>query len=759
MKCRIVISIFFVFGLFIQTKAIEPEPFLKNATFSGYVMDSASNETLVGATVALKGTKFGTYTNKSGFFSLTKILPGEYTIIVSYLGYEKKSFKLKFDEMESIRRDIKLKHDGIKTIEISVEAEREVEKREITISKVNVPIEQLKEIRIGGESDVFRSLQFLPGILTSSQISSGLYIRGGSPDQNLVLVDGSVVYNPTHLFGFISTFNSDAIKDVELIKGGFPAEYGGRLSAVLNLTQKDGNQNEVDGLVSLGALSSKVSIEGPLFNGSWFVGGRRTYLELFKAFVPDDPTNPLPDFNFYDVNAKISQNFGNDDKLFISGFMSADALSYDSYGMNMQLDIGNQLLSTKWTHIFGDNLFTTLNLSYSKYKNRFYGNQSGYEFLIDNTITDYTLKGSVEWFTSDKLTTKFGFESTKYTFGYLQNFTGDADSTSPGSSGGTLNLLVDDWNHSLFGQVNYRMFELISFQGGLRVNYWLQRNLVTYEPRLALRYQFHENVAFKAAWGIYHQNLRLATMPDFSFFDTWLPTDSTVPESKSMHYIFSVETNPFEGYDLNFDVYYKRMNNINEINMNSLEGNTVSDVFYIGDAESYGAEIFLQKKFGKLTGWFGYALGFIYARFDEINNGKEFRPKYDRRHDLKLVLQYKLDDSWDFGGSFTFQSGQSYTGATSRFQSRLIDQNYGRGKIVPSQRYGLRLPASHQLNINVSYSFTTFGLPSRLILDVYNVYNRRDIWFRYYNTQMEETNVEDVKLLPILPSLSFELKF
>ncbi|MBI5325394.1 MAG: TonB-dependent receptor [Ignavibacteriae bacterium] len=754
---KLILIILFI--SFYQLKAIEPEPMGINGTFSGYVLDSASSETLIGATVAFKGTKLGTYTNKSGFFSITNILPGEYTIVVSYLGYEKKSFNLKFDDKSSIRREIKLKHDGIKTQEVSVEAEREVEKREITISKVNVPVEQLKEIRIGGESDVFRSLQYLPGILTSSQISSGLYVRGGSPDQNLVLVDGSVVYNPTHLFGFISTFNSDAIKDVELIKGGFPAEYGGRLSAVLNLTQKDGNQNNIDGLVSLGAISSKASIEGPLFNGSWFIGGRRTYLELLKAFIPEDPTSPLPDFNFYDLNAKITQNFGSNDKVFLSGFMSADALNFDSYGMNMSLDIGNQLLSTKWTHIFGDDLFTTLNLSYSKYKNRFFGDQSGYQFVIDNTITDYTIKGSVEWFTSDVLTTKFGFESTKYTFGYLQNFTGNTDSTRPGASGGTLNLEVDDWNHSLYGQLNYRIFDLLSFQGGLRTNYWKQRNLISWEPRLALRYQLQDNIALKAAWGIYHQNLRLATMPDFSFFDTWLPTDSTVPASKSIHYIFSIETNPYEGYDLNFDVYYKQMNNTNEINMNSLEGSTVADVFYIGNAKSYGAEIFLQKKFGNFTGWFGYAIGFIYAKFDSINNGKEFRPKYDRRHDLKLVVQYKLNSDWEFGASFNFQSGQSYTGATSRFQSRLIDQNYGTGKIFPSQRYGLRLPSSHQLNVNASYSFNTFGLPSRLILDIYNVYNRRDIWFRYFNTQKEETNVEDVRLLPILPSISYELKF
>jgi hypothetical protein len=759
-KLKLVIISFFLYLFFQTVQTVNAaDPGSNDATLGGYVMDVETNETLVGATIEIKDLKLGSFTNKSGFFSITSIPPGSYEVLVSYIGYKKQSLKVKLKPNEIVRKEIKLESISITTEAISVEAEREVEKREITISKINVPISQIKEIRIGGESDVFRSLQYLPGILTSSQISSGLYIWGGSPDENLVLVDGSVVYNPTHLFGFISTFNSDAIKDVELIEGGYPAEYGGRLSSVLNITQKDGNQNNVDGMASLGALSSKLSLEGPLFDGSWFIGGRRTYLELIKAILPKDPLNPLPDYDFYDLNAKVTQNIGNNDKLFVSGFMSADVLSYNSFGTNFNMNIGNKLLSGRWTHIFGGSLFTTLNLSASHYQNEFFGDESGYQFIIDNTITDYTLKGSVEWFTSDVITTKFGFESTKYIFDYLQNYTGQTDSTRSGTSGGTINMSIGDWNHSVYGQVNYRMFDLLSLQAGLRTNYWDMRKVLTWDPRFAIRYQFQDNIAFKAAWGIYHQNLRLASQPDFSFFDTWLPTDSTAPISSAVHYIFSIETVPSDGYNLNFDVYYKKMYNINEINTNAIEGTNVADIFYFGNAVSYGVEIFLQKKFGRLTGWVGYALGFINAKFDSINNGQEFRPKYDRRHDFKLVLQYQLNDRWEFGGEFIFQSGQSYTGATSRFQSRLPDDNYGRGMIIPSQRYGLRLPPSHQLNLNASYSFPIFKLPSRLILDIYNVYDRRDIWFRFYNTRQEVTTVEDVKLLPILPSLSFEVKF
>lgn len=726
---------------------------------NGYVMDSKTKETLIGVSVFVKEAKKGAYTNKLGFFSITNIPPGKYTVEITYIGYDKKIITLDFKKGISIRQDFELNLSSVTTNEVFVEADRENEKREITISKVNIPIQQLKEIRIGGESDIFRSLQYLPGVLTSSQISSGLYIRGGSPDQNLVLVDGSTVYNPTHLFGFISTFNANAVKDVELIKGGFPAEYGGRLSSVLNITQKNGNHEEYEGMATLGLISSQLNVEGPLGNGSFFLGGRRTYLELIKAVYPEDPEFPLPDFNFYDINAKITQDLGKDDKLFLSGFMSADALVYKGFGATMNLDIGNMLFGLRWTHIFNDNLFSSLNISGSNYINNFNGDQTGYTFIINNSITDYTVKGSLEWFASDALTAKFGFESSYYTFDFLQDFTGDTTSNTIDSLDVSTDMTVNQWTHSIFGQLNYHFNEVISSQIGLRVNYWDLSNQTLIHPRLALRYQINENYSIKLAWGLFDQNLRLATQPDFSFFDTWLPTDNTVPASYSEHYIATLETIPYEGIKLNFDVYYKKMNNINELNRTALKAKVVSDIFFVGNGESYGAEVFIQKSYGKLTGWLGYALGYIYSEFEELNNGNRFRPKYDRRHDLKIVTQYNLNDSWDFGAVFTFQSGQSYTGATSRFQSRLPEQNYGRSKIINSQLYGLRLPPSHQLNINGSYKFRTFGKESRLILDIYNVYNRRDIWFRYYNTREEKTTVEDVKLLPIIPTISYEIKF
>jgi len=741
--------------------AVEPEP-SDMASISGFVVDADSKEPLIRVMVTVKDTKIGAYTSKQGFFTLRSIKPGKVILKISGVGYTTMQQEHTLSMGEQKKVSIKLKKGDVLADQVNVEADREVEKREISISRVNIPMEQLTQLRVGGEADVFRALQFLPGVLTSSQISSGLYVRGGSPDQNLVLLDGSTVYNPSHLFGFISAFNPDAIKDVELIKGGYPAEYGSRLSAVLNLTQKDGNRDEYEGVASLGLISSRGSFQGPIGNGAFFLGGRRTYLDLLLGALPEDPNEPLPNFNFYDLNAKVTQDLGENDKIFLSGFMSADKLVLDAPGIDFEVGIGNKNGAFRWTHVFGDNLFTSVNLGGSRYVNGFTGNNGGFSFKIENTILDYTARADLEWFASDELTIKTGYEGTSYTFGYMQNFSGNADTVAQSgtiSEGGLTNFTVSDYTHAYYLQGNYQLSDLFSVQTGLRFNYWDSSKIFTIDPRIAVRYQFQEDIVLKASWGIFHQYLRLATQPDFTFFDTWLPTDNTVPASKATHYIFSVETKPFEGYDMNFDFYYKDLRNISELKVNNTQGRTVSDVFFTGDGEAYGAEFFLQKKMGAFTGWVGYGLGYVFGQFDSVNQGRIFRPKYDRRHDIKIVGLYKLNQAWEFGATFTFQSGQSYTGATSRFATRKPGETIDSPHIVPGDRYGLRLPNTHQLNFNVNYNTTLWGLPARVMIDIFNVYSRRDIWFRFYDTSKEVTEVTDVRLLPILPTVALEVKF
>jgi hypothetical protein len=483
---------------------------------------------------------------------------------------------------------------------------------------------------------------------------------------------------------------------------------------------------------------------------------------LLLGALPEDPNEPLPNFNFYDLNAKVTQDLGENDKIFLSGFMSADKLILDAPGIDFEVGIGNRNGAARWTHIFGDNLFTSVNLSGSRYVNGFTGNNGGFSFKIENTIIDYTLRADLEWFASDDLTIKTGYEGTSYTFGYMQNFTGNADTVAQSgtvSEGGLTNFTIGDYTHAYYVQGNYQFSDLLSLQTGFRFNYWDSSDVFTIDPRFALRYQLQEDIVLKASWGIFHQYLRLATQPDFTFFDTWLPTDNTVPASKATHYIFSVETKPFDGYDMNFDFYYKDLRNISELRVNNTQGRTVSDVFFTGDGEAYGAEFFLQKKMGAFTGWIGYGLGYVFGQFDSVNQGRVFRPKYDRRHDIKLVGMYKLNQDWELGATFTFQSGQSYTGATSRFATRKPGETIDSPQIVPGDRYGLRLPNTHQLNFNINYNTTIWGLPARVMIDIFNVYSRRDIWFRFYDTSKDVTEVTDVRLLPILPTVALEVKF
>lgn len=727
-----------------------------NGSLSGFVEDSVTKETLIGSTVFIKGSKFGTYTNKSGYFSISNLPPGNYFLVVSSIGYIKREMPIVVVAGGSTRFRIAMQQSANRGQEVVVTASRDEDRRQISISQVNIPIEQLAQIRIGGEADIFRALQMLPGVLTSSQISSGLYIRGGSPDQNLVLLDGMTVYNPTHLFGFISAFNNDAIKDVDLLKGGFPAEYGGRMSAVLNITQKDGNRDHVEGLVGIGLISSRASLQGPLGNGSWFLGGRRTYLDLLLGLLPEDPESPFPSFNFYDVNAKITQNITDEDKISISGFLTRDKLSFEQPGLLFNVGIGNRASSLRWSHIYASDLFSVMTVSASRYDNGFNGNNAGFEFAIDNSIIDYTVKNEFEWFTAEDVTMKFGYEWTVYNFTYKQNLSGRSDGVSQSSVS-----VLDVWDniHAMYAQNTWNVNDDVSLQSGIRANYWSQTNRFLFDPRLAMRFQLYDDVVLKASWGIYHQYLRLASAPDFSFFDTWLPSDNSVPPGKATQYILSVETSPADGFDFNVDVYYKTLNNISELRQGTTSARSVSDVFYIGNGETYGAEFFLQKKMGNLTGWIGYALGFVYSQFDSVNRGAVFRPKFDRRHDLKITGLYRLNERWEIGASFMFQSGQSYTGATSTLGGRMPGWDGGIVMVNPSDRWGLRLPNSHQLNLNINYITTLFDLPFRLFLDVYNVYSRRDIWFRFYDTSKAIPQVTDVRLLPIIPTISAELRF
>jgi hypothetical protein len=724
-----------------------------SATISGFVRDSASGEPIIGASVRVKELKRGARTNKSGYFILYVPSNQEHLLEITSIGYAsyQGTFRLGPDEKKQL--DIKLRTASIQGAEVTVERDRDREREAPKVSTVTINPQQVAQLPKAGEADLFRTLQLIPGVKTSSEISSGLYIRGGSPDQNLILLDGSVLYNPSHFFGFFSTFNSDAIKDVELIKGGYPAEYGGRLSAVLSVTNKDGDREETHGKFSIGAISSRATVETPLGSGAVTLSGRRTYLDAILAATGLKDELDLPDYNFYDLNAKITQNPSNGDKLALSGYLGRDLLDFSdpAAGASVLLKWGNKSASLDWMHLFNDNLFSQFNLNASSYFSNLTLGSAGEDFIRDNDILDYTLNGSLEYSPNEDHQFKFGTQATMYNFTFLVKY---------GNNPPSANVDLSPFYGAVFLQDEWKLSEEAALNAGLRVDGISSRPEIGIDPRISMRYILNSDVTLKASFGVYHQYLRLATNPNISFFDVWLPVDSTQPPARSEQYILGVATTPWEGYTLEVETYYKDLHDIVELRPNIVSGDRLSDVFFLGNGYSYGIEFFLQKQVGDFTGWLGYTLAWTRRKFDDINGGAEFPPTYDRRNDINLVATYRLNDRWTLGGTVVYGTGQAYTQAVSNFYRREPDYA-GSHVTIPGKINALRLPAYHRLDLSATYSFSLFSdkRNASLNFDIYNAYNYRNVWFKNVNSSTNPATIEDIKLLPILPTFGLQVSF
>jgi len=725
-----------------------------DAVISGFVKDSASGETLIGATVKVKSLKRGAITNKSGYFVLH--LPSEENLLleVSSIGYKtyQETINLKAEEKRSVT--IALTSSSILGQEVTVETDKERERQEPQVSRINIQPAQIASLPKAGEADLFRTLQTLPGVQTASEISSGLYIRGGSPDQNLILLDGSVLYNPNHLFGFFSTFNSDAIKDVELIKGGFPVEYGGRLSAVLSVTNKDGDLNQTKGKFSLGLVSSRATIETPIGSGALSLSGRRTYIDLIlKASGLQEELN-IPNYHFYDFNGKITQNPSQNDKLSLSGYGGEDKLDFENEkaGSTVGFNWGNKSGSLQWTHIFDADLFSKFNVNASNFFSRLDAGSGGEGFSWDNKIYDYTFNGSLEYFYEQEHQFKLGVQATAYNF----KFKVQAGNNPPGGD-----LDLSPIYGALYLQDEWKASEQVAVTGGLRVDGISSRTQdIGLDPRISARYILTPDITLKGSVGIYHQYLKLATNPLFSFFDVWLPVDSTQAPSVANQYVLGVSTVPFEGYTLDVEAYYKNMTNLVELRPNIISGKTLRDIHFVGDGTAYGIEFFLQKQIGDFTGWLGYSLAWTNRTFPELNNGEEFPATYDRRNDLNIVLTYKLSDAWTIGSTFVYATGQAYTQTTALYPAT-HPEDEGIILAIPGKRNGLRLEPYNRLDVSATYAFRFFSerRNATFNLDIYNIYNHRNVWFKQVDASKNPAEVSDVRLLPILPTFGLQIEF
>lgn len=744
---------FLVFGSFIAHAQV--------SSVNGYIKDAKTGETLISANIAFGETNKGTSSNTNGYYSLTNITPGTYTLLCSYIGYELYRQEITLQPGENLRLDVELVPINVQLEEIEVRSRsEEEEQKNIGVARVNT--ELIKDLPSVFEADVFRSVQLLPGVKAASDFSSGLYIRGGSPDQTLILLDRTTVYNPSHFFGFFSTFNPDAIKDVRLYKGGYPAEFGGRLGSVLTIYNKDGNRNKTSGSVTAGMLASRASIEGPYSKGSWMFAARRSTLEPLLAALRNNNEGIPEKFYFYDFNGKVNFDASQNDKFSLAFYAGKDRVAFpftDEAEFNM--DYGNQTLSGNWSHIFSENLFSNLVLTGSRYFNFPAFDFGGSTFERANNIYDFSAKWDFEYSAGNNHRISTGIWTGISTLKIQDSFDGSD----------TFSSRIRNFYTSLYIQDEWRPSEKWKINPGIRYNYFSDGNYSRLEPRLSLEFMPGERLRFQAAYGRYNQFLTLITNEAFSGFDIWLTAAEGVSPAYGDQVVLGAKTIPFEDYGLDIEFYYRTMNDLFNLDpfLQDLAGLAYEDMFRIGTGNAYGAEIFFEKRAGNFTGFIGYTFSYTWRKFpgfnfkigDENHEARFYPPKYDRRQDINLVTSYQLSSRWKVTTSFNFATGQAYTEALGRYSTVDIPWSNGNqntftvGKVNAS-----RLPSYHRMDISFSREgkFFNFG-KSELQIQLINVYSRRNVWF--YNFDFDSNPVErsDVNMLPLLPALSYTVTF
>ena len=774
----------------------------RKVTFSGYVRDAASGENLIGVSVILPGSGQGTATNTYGFYSLTLPAADSVQLLVSYLGYEQVRWTTA--ATSNVRHDFGLRalRNELAGVEVVGNREEKIA-RSTRMGTINVPVAQIKTLpRLFGETDVLKVMQLLPGVQSGSEGQSGLYVRGGSPDQNLILLDGTPVYNASHLFGFFSVFNADALNNVELIKGGFPARYGGRLSSVLDISMKEGNMQEFHGEGAIGLVASKLTLEGPIKKdvASFIVSGRRTYIDilarpLVNAVMQTEGEKVNLGAYFYDLNGKLNWKVSPRDRLYLSAYTGSDNFyvrfrreEEETYKQNnSNLSWGNVTAALRWNRVLSDQLFVNTHLTYSQYqldvgvkeKNR---SRVGTELRTDefglrylSNIRDLSLKSDFEYVPNPNHYIRFGGQYIRHTFrpGALQsnNNTGDVSSQIKVVSrqqGQEVGLYVED---------DLSLSERLKVNVGLRLNgFAIEKTFYpSVEPRVAARYLLTEDWSLKASYSRNTQYIHLLTNSGIGLpTDLWVPATPRIkPQQAHQFSLGAARAVRFkdEDYELSFESYYKPMRNLIEYqeaaNFLGTTDTNWEDKVTVGKGWAYGGEVFLQKKSGRTTGWIGYTLAWSTRRFPELNQGRIFPYKYDRRHDASLVVSHKLNDKLTLSGTWVYGTGNATTLAQGRFAlgnkpGSLFStyQDYG-------DRNSYRMAAYHRLDLDLSKTKKKKWGEVVNSFSLYNAYSRRNPYYLYLNqgrldangNVVEKPGYKQVSVFPIIPSFSKSFRF
>lgn len=728
----------------------------EGASLNGFVKDATSGETLLFANVVLWNTSTGTATNNTGYYTMTGLTPGTYEVVCTYIGFREFRMEVTLAADENRRLDINMIPDNVvlEGVEVTAEAELEEEVRNIGVTQLDIQsVQRLPTIL---EPDVFRSLQLLPGVKAASDYSSGLYIRGGSPDQTLILLDRTTVYNPSHFFGFFSTFNPDAIKDVRLYKGAYPAEFGGRLGSVVDIYNKDGNRVETKGGLSLGLLASRAYVEGPYKKGSYMLAVRRSTLEPLLAVLQNQDIDGIPNsFYFIDLNGKINFDLSDNDRFSVAFYGGTDQLDLPLFDdARIDLSYGNRTLSSNWTHIFNQRLFSNFTLTYSRYFNEPNFDFGGTQFNRTNNVWDLSVKGDFEFIPNEQHALAIGFWAGSFTFRLRDTFDGEAGLTER----------IRSPYAAFYVEETYKPRPDLQIQVGLRANYFEQGEYFRVEPRVSVEHRPNSDMRLQLGYGRYNQFLTLITSELFTGFDLWLTTGEGVPPAFGDQFVAGMKSNLTEMWDLDIEVYYRTMREIFQLDpfIADAAGLNYADLFTFGDGFAYGSEFLLRKNEGRLTGFIGYTLGYTKRRIPNVNNFEYFPPKYDRRHDINVVMNYDLSSKWRLTGVWNLASGQAYTEPSGQF--KLIDNPIGVDvrDVLISPFNQARLPAYHRLDVGFTRLGKFFKLgQSELQIQLVNAYGRRNIWFYFFEFEEDNTVTRnEIPQIPVpIPNISYTIKF
>ncbi|WP_245964575.1 TonB-dependent receptor [Rufibacter immobilis] len=766
---------FFLFFLFLlllpglQAKAQD------RVSLTGTLRSAASGEVLIGASVAVAGTTNGVETNTNGVYTLT-LVPGTYQIQFSYLGFETLTREITL--RRNTRLNVELQESASQLKEVVVEAQRNTFQERLSTPQMSMETLSSREAKLlpalFGEVDIIKTLQLKPGIQSGGEGSSGLFVRGGSSDQNLVLLDDALVYNPSHLFGFFSVFNPDAVRGVELYKGGFPAQFGGRLSSVLDVKLREGNRKETDVSGGIGLIASRLTVEGPIQKdkSSFLISGRRTYVDVFTRMInkgkENDPDwSPIPDYYFYDFNAKATFDLGPNDRLFFSGYYGRDYFKFDDENFNFNFNWGNRVASARWMHQFSPRFFVNTTFSASNYEYQIQNQLDIYSFSLTSNITDFSLKSDFEYIASDKHHLRFGGAITDHTFtvGRLESTSQDgsvnenAGNTYTGQEYGA--YVSDDWTFSPSFTLSY----------GLRLSGFVNggKNFLGLEPRAAASYRLSETLTLKGNYTRMYQYVHLISNSGASLpTDIWYPSSPGVRPQRSDQYTLGLTKLYKDKYLFSTEAYYKKMNHQLDLRDGAqiFGNNELEQEFVFGSGESYGQEFYVEKKDGKTTGWIGYTLSWSNRTFPDINNGKTFPTRFDRRHDLSIVAIQEVSKRVSATATFVYGTGNAFSLPVQRFIFQDVPgEDYTVIPVYP-ERNSFRLAAYHRLDLGLVLKLRPKRGSSDLTFSVYNAYNRRNPYFVYFETLQEEDSdlitgfvAKQVSLFPVIPSVTYNFKF